>query len=260
MTQKFVFLHGWGLNQAVWAPTIGALPPQVSGIALNLPGFGGAPWRAELADINASADTLARQIETSNDAPVHLVGWSLGGLLASFIAFRHPQLVASVYTVASSPCFVAKPEQQWPGIDAQVLAQFQQQLARNYQQTVKRFLAVQAMGSPSAKEDIKALQQRILSQPDAAPDALAAGLRWLAEVDLRDQLNQFSTLQIPWYRAYGRLDSLVPIAVAAAIDHSVQPNTLVPAKVFTQSAHTPFLNQPDEFLTWLLNPSSKAKD
>ena len=58
------------------------------------------------------------------------LGWSLGGLVASQIALRHPERVQALITVASSPCFSAR--EAWPGIKPEVLAGFQHQLSEDF--------------------------------------------------------------------------------------------------------------------------------
>lgn len=244
MSQTLVLLHGWGLNRAVWDTTLPALSGQYDVHAIDIPGFGGAPWAPAFADIDTIADAVAADIRESTQHPVVLAGWSMGGLIATVIALHHPQLVERLYTVASSPCFVANPEASWPGIDGTVLSNFEAQLGTDFKATLKRFLAVQAMGSPHARQDVKTLQATVLSRPMADPAALAAGLQWLAKVDLRDQL---ADLSLPLHRGYGRLDSLVPLAVAEHL-------TTGTCTVFTSSAHAPFLNQPTEFCDWLIAP------
>lgn len=248
MAQTYVFIHGWGLNKAVWEPLIAMLPASTSTLCVNIPGFGGAPWHSQLADIEACAQRMADDIFAQVNTPIVLVGWSLGGLLATLIALRYPDRVERLHTVASSPCFVAQPEQHWPGIQAPVLTQFQQQLQNDFSATLKRFLAVQAMGSPTARADIAQLQKRVLASPAAHVEALSAGLDWLASVDLRDQLPLLEPAGVPLWRAYGRLDTLVPIAVTAQIESGR-------ASVFARSAHAPFMNQPEDFIQWLVRPA-----
>lgn len=49
-----VFLHGWGLNRAVWQSVLPSLPAEQPVLCLDLPGFGDrqvAPMPYELAAI-----------------------------------------------------------------------------------------------------------------------------------------------------------------------------------------------------------------
>lgn len=104
-----VMLHGWGVNSAVFT----ALPnllPQYRFHFVDLPGFGDSDVVA--GDIN---DWLAR-IVASVPTPAIWIGWSLGGLVATLAALKYPQYVSALCTIASSPCFMARDNEAWPGI------------------------------------------------------------------------------------------------------------------------------------------------
>ncbi|MFV2444426.1 alpha/beta fold hydrolase, partial [Escherichia coli] len=77
------------------------------------------------------------------------LGWSLGALVARQSALTHPERVQALVTGASSPCFSARAE--WPGIKPDVLAGVQQQLRDDLQRTVERFMALQTMGTETAR-------------------------------------------------------------------------------------------------------------
>ncbi len=197
-----VLLHGWGMNGAVWHGIVPALASRYRVHLVDLPGFGNSPLAGEVA---YSLPWLAEQVAAILPEQCHLLGWSLGGLVASQLALSHPERLHSLITVASSPCFMARDE--WPGIAPKVLTGFNQMLAGDFKQTIERFLAIQAMGSEHARDDIRQLRHWLAERPAPQLAALEAGLGLLAEVDLRDEL---TSLSLPWLRVYGRLDSLVP--------------------------------------------------
>ncbi|MDQ1105446.1 alpha/beta fold hydrolase [Nocardioides zeae] len=94
-----VLLHGVGLDHTVWQPVGGLLRDRFEIIALDLPGHGAnppVPAGATLADL---ADGVAGRIPGGS----HLVGFSLGALIAQHLALRRPELVASL-TLVSSVC------------------------------------------------------------------------------------------------------------------------------------------------------------
>lgn len=234
-----VLLHGWGLNHAVWQTTVEAIGHQVKVLALDLPGYGlhaQAPADYSLA---ALADQLAAQL------PHHcyLLGWSLGGLVATEIALRHPSRVARLALVASSPCFMQQAD--WPGMDAKVMHQFAGALSNNLPQTVERFLAIQAMGSETARQDIKPLKQAVLSLPLPSAAVLQAGLHLLESTDLRRRLGE---LQMPVAGCFGRLDSLVPVAMTSLLQQYCPAMQLT---VLPKASHAPFISHQAEFLAWL---------
>nr|WP_275659011.1 pimeloyl-ACP methyl ester esterase BioH [Shewanella sp. Isolate11] len=237
-----VMLHGWGVNSAVFNPLHADLADyQVHYV--DLPGFGDS--KTVEGDIDTWVDSIMAQVPEK----AIWAGWSLGGLVATRAAIRHPQRVKALLTIASSPCFMAREAEGWPGIAPQVLAQFGQQLDQDLAKMVERFLAIQAMGSETAKQDIKQLRDLVLAKP--LPDAIALkqGLQMLAEVDLRPQLDQ---LMLPWLRVWGRLDGLVSRRVPPLMP---KPNDLINDVTLTKASHAPFFSHRQAFseavLAWL---------
>ncbi|EPC4026966.1 pimeloyl-ACP methyl ester esterase BioH [Aeromonas salmonicida] len=232
-----VLLHGWGMNGAVWHGIAQQLAAHYRLHLVDLPGFGNSPLR-EGSDY--SLPWLAEQIAIVLPQKCHLLGWSLGGLVASQLALTQPERLHSLITVASSPCFMARDE--WPGIAPKVLTGFNQMLAGDFRQTIERFLAIQAMGSEHARDDIRQLRHWLAERPAPQFAALEAGLGLLADVDLRDELLQLS---LPWLRVYGRLDSLVPKASIALLDECYPASHSV---VLEKASHAPFISHPQQFV------------
>lgn len=239
-----VLVHGWGMNGAVWQQTVATLEKQFTVHVVDLPGYGHS------AHIHAQTlEEISQNLII--DAPSHAVwvGWSLGGLVATHMALHHADFVSKLVTVASSPKFAA--DKPWRGIQPNVLTAFTEQLVEDFQTTIERFMALQAMGSPSARQDVKQLKQAVLSRPLPNPESLLAGLKMLSDVDLRSQLPQVS---VPMLRLYGRLDGLVPLKVAKDLEKSL-PGT--EQYIFSQSSHAPFMTEADTFCNQLISFSNK---
>lgn len=238
-----VLLHGWGLNSACWESIVPLLSEHYRLHLIDLPGFGFSH------ESYFASQSLAHITDALADvAPESAVwlGWSLGGLCATHFALQHPHRVSALVTVASSPKFMATAATDdvpaWSGIAEKVLVQFQQQLLQNLPQTINRFLAIQGMGSETAKQDIKQLKSLLAERPQPHAQALTNGLMLLENVDLRSQLSQ---LTMPFYRCYGRLDALVPqVAVNWLNDYLLDS----PHTIFTASSHAPFISEPALFV------------
>lgn len=229
-----VLLHGWGLNAEVWHCISEELSSHFTLHLVDLPGFGrsqgfGAMTLEEMAD---------RVLDQAPEKAIWL-GWSLGGLVASQVALAHPGRVQALITVASSPCFSAR--DGWPGIKPDVLAGFQQQLSEDFQRTVERFLALQTMGTETARQDARALKKTVLALPMPPVDVLNGGLEILKTVDLRESL---TSLTVPFLRLYGYLDGLVPRKVVPLLD-ALWPES--ESLIFAKAAHAPFISHPDAF-------------
>lgn len=244
--RDLVLLHGWGLNAEVWRFISERLAPHFRLHLVDLPGYG----RSHDFPAMSLANMAQCVIEQAPPQALWL-GWSLGGLVASQIALMAPQRVNGLITVASSPCFAAQEsscsEQAWPGIRPEVLQGFQQQLSEDFQRTVERFLALQTLGTESARKDARLLRSIVLEQPMPTVDVLNGGLEILRTVDLRQKL---TTLDVPFLRIYGALDGLVPRKVAPLLD------TLWPfsdSVIMDKAAHAPFVSHPDIFSTLVVD-------
>jgi pimeloyl-[acyl-carrier protein] methyl ester esterase len=229
-----VLLHGWGLNAEVWHCISEELSSHFTLHLVDLPGFGrsqgfGAMTLEEMAE---------RVLDQAPENAIWL-GWSLGGLVAIQVALAHPGRVQALITVASSPCFSAR--DGWPGIKSDVLAGFQQQLSEDFQRTVERFLALQTMGTETARQDARALKKTVLALPMPPVDVLNGGLEILKTVDLRESL---TSLTVPFLRLYGYLDGLVPRKVVPLLD-ALWPES--ESLIFAKAAHAPFISHPDAF-------------
>lgn len=229
-----VLLHGWGLNAQVWEGITAELSSQFTLHLVDLPGYGRSHGFGALS-LRQMADIVLAQ------APQNAIwlGWSLGGLVASQIALLAPERVNALVTVASSPCFSARDD--WAGIKPDVLAGFQRQLSEDFQRTVERFLALQTLGTETARQDARLLKNAVLSVEMPSVEVLNGGLEILKTVDLREEL---SALKMPFLRLYGRLDGLVPRKIVPVLDELWPTSQSI---IFPKAAHAPFISHPREF-------------
>ncbi|MGW7514466.1 alpha/beta fold hydrolase [Streptomyces sp. NPDC054796] len=92
-----VLLHGVGLDRHMWERILPALAARHRVRAVDLRGHGASPAAAPgltLAD-------MARDVLALTDRPAHLVGFSLGALVATEAALLAPRSVASLTVVSS---------------------------------------------------------------------------------------------------------------------------------------------------------------
>jgi pimeloyl-[acyl-carrier protein] methyl ester esterase len=235
-----VLLHGWGLNGAVWQEIVPLLAPHYSLHLVDLPGFG---FSHDAAIDSADLSLWSQAILPHLPKTFNLLGWSMGGLIALRMALDNPSRIMRLVLTGSSPCFLQR--ENWPGIRPDVLSGFNRALQLDPRKTIERFLAIQAMGSDTVKEDVKRLKHWLQQRPDPTAAALKAGLQLLEQIDLRPEL---AALACPVLSLYGRLDSLVPVAAASEIAALLPNNQTV---IFPHAAHTPFLSHPSLFIAAL---------
>jgi pimeloyl-[acyl-carrier protein] methyl ester esterase len=230
-----VLLHGWGMNSGAFERWIPLLKEECRVTLIDLPGFG---VNNHLVPELYSLETICEHIYRALPDNAILVGWSLGGLVAQFIASRRPDALRGLITIASTPYFVQT--HGWPGIRQDILSTFSKQLTRSYDKTLERFLAIQAMGSDNPRQEVKTLKQQIKQYPDPSAVALAAGLDILGEGDVRSELHK---IKVPTLRLYGKRDTLVPVSAVDAI-HALHPAS--DNVIFSQAAHAPFMSHPEK--------------
>ncbi|WP_448212576.1 pimeloyl-ACP methyl ester esterase BioH [Colwellia sp. MEBiC06753] len=241
--QTIVLLHGWGLNSGVFQPLAQALAKHFEIILVDLPGYGS---NVNHCPKEYSLENIADLIVNSVAKPAIYLGWSLGGLVATEIARKNREhAVHALITVASSPCF--QQQEHWPGLKPELLTLFHQQIAQDIEKTLNGFLKIQAMGSTHIKEDIKQIQQLVMSGPLPSSFALDEGLSLLSNIDLRQILN---TIDLPFLRIYGKMDGLVPKAVIDKIDQ-LAPNS--ESITLEKASHAPFISNFHQFTEILVD-------
>lgn len=240
-SRDIVLLHGWGLNAEVWRYIAQRWASHFRLHLVDLPGYGRSRDFGALTLSEMTAAVLAQAPEKAV-----WVGWSLGGLVASQAALSAPQRVEALITVASSPCFAAR-DDSWPGIRPDVLHGFQQQLSEDFQRTVERFLALQTLGSESARQDAKLLKSMVLDLPIPPVEVLNSGLEILNQQDLRAEMRG---LTLPFLRIYGALDGLVPRKIIPLLDVLWPGSQSVK---IDKASHAPFISHPDAFSAAVLD-------
>jgi pimeloyl-ACP methyl ester carboxylesterase len=94
-----VCVHGLGGSHANWAAVAPVLARTCRVVALDLAGFGLTRGGARSTSVTANQELLHRFLTEVVGAPAVLVGNSMGGLIASLEASRHPQTVAGAVLI-----------------------------------------------------------------------------------------------------------------------------------------------------------------
>jgi pimeloyl-ACP methyl ester carboxylesterase len=110
--EPVVFLHGAPHDLRAWDLVREEIAKRYRFIAYTQRYFGTTPWPDEGQNfsIATQADDLAKFITSLNAGPVHLVGWSHGGLVAVTATLSHPLLVRSLILYEATPVSVLPPD------------------------------------------------------------------------------------------------------------------------------------------------------
>ena len=103
-----VLLHPVGLDLTWWEHQFEAFSGERDVIAFDMPGHGLSDDLATAPTFELMAHTLESVLQGMGTGPVHLIGWSVGGMIAQTFALKRPELVSSLSLVGTLCTF---PEQ-----------------------------------------------------------------------------------------------------------------------------------------------------
>ena len=223
------FVHGLGGASTDWTRISGALATMATGYSLDLPGSGrsdpppGARYSPRL-----DAEITAAAIDRVGGGPVHLVGNSYGGVVATLVAAQRPDLVSTLSLI--SPAVPDLRLTKDRGADARLgllllpgtAAVAAQQLASIPTMERARGLGEICFGDPDA---ITEGDYRVLAEEEAWRATLAwshastiASLRGLMNSYLRAGRSSFAAVaarvRAPVLVIWGTRDRLVDVRLA----------------------------------------------
>lgn len=227
-----VMLHGWSMHSGVWHELAEKLAMRFRLHLVDLPGHGHSDWQSGDFDL----DKLLPELAAETPEKAIWMGWSLGGLLSLAVAQHYPQKVEKLILMAATPCFVQTDD--WPcAMEAQVFENFSTSLDVNQQQTLQRFLMLQAKGADKSRETIRQLSEQLAMQHSPDPAALHAGLDCLLKVDMRAAL---TALACPGQIILGSRDNLIP---ATMPEQAKNLNPDLHIDMIEGVGHAPFIAQ-----------------
>ena len=103
--EAVLLLHGLGGSRTAWRPQLEGLTARHRVVAWDLPGYGAsAPLDGPLT-FSALADAVVRLLDALATDRAHVVGLSMGGMIAQHTALHHPDRVRSLALLSTSPAF-----------------------------------------------------------------------------------------------------------------------------------------------------------
>ncbi len=273
-----VLIHGWGMNSGAWEFVRPELEAEYFIHLIDLPGYG-ENKNITANDMEDIVDLIIPNIPDSS----HLLGWSLGGLVAQAIAKKshdeQSDKLKSLTLVASSPKFSQSDD--WKhAISLETLNNFSKNLQDDVEGTLKRFVALQFMGIKGTKDLQKALIDEILvnskykTSNQAERDNVGAKRRLPEERDYKSSKNRgggnIKTLKTAHIQALNIGLSILKDADYRENSHTfpqqwilADRDRLIPPKMINDlkllrpndqitlldnTGHAPFMTHPKDFL------------
>lgn len=194
-----LLLHGLGADSSMWSLQYPALASAgLRPIAPDMPGFGSSPYDGRGWSLRRVAAEVSDLLTTLNLGPVHVVGLSLGGVVAQQFALDFPHLVRKLVLVSTFAAL--RPESFAQGF---YFAQRLLVLHLLGLRTQARLVARRLFPGPE-QESLRAMAADQIARAD--PRAYRAAMRALGCVNLQKRLSE---IRVPTLVVSGEQDSTV---------------------------------------------------
>jgi pyruvate dehydrogenase E2 component (dihydrolipoamide acetyltransferase) len=229
-----LLLHGFGADLNGWMFTQPALAEAGRAIALDLPGHGGSTKNIGAGDAAALTGAVEAALDALGIARAHLVGHSLGGAVATALAARVPDRVASLTLIAAAGLGA--------DINAAFIAGFIRAARRKDAVEVLHLLVHDpALVSRTMVEDV--LRYKRLDGVTAALETIAQA--WFAGGrQTLDLVSAVGTAKMPVQVIWGRDDRIIPVAHAEALAARLPRAPQV--HILSQAGHLPHMEKSAE--------------
>lgn len=169
--EPVLFIHGLGSSTEDWDPQVDALQRSYRVITYDVRGHGQTEKPAGPYSVKQFAEDAARLIEHLRLAPVHVIGLSMGGMIAFQLAVDRPDLLRSLVIVNSGP--------------AMILRTWKEKLGIMQRRLIVRLMGMRKMG--------EVLSTRLLPAPEHEAERKIFVERW-ARNDPRAYLSALNAL------------------------------------------------------------------
>lgn len=233
--QAIFMVSGWAMPKEVMHAFAQRLSQRFYVVLANLPGISlDEQWisRSRIGP-NYDIDALSEQLIDVAPKESWWIGWSLGGMVSTYVAARRSSCVRGLITLSASPSFVTR-DGYSNGMSVTEFETFAALVERAPEQGLKRFVMLQAKGAEDERALAKQLQS-FLPIKTLNRAALIGGLRLLKSFDIR---REWSILDLPNLHLLGGKDVLVSVQ---NLEQQTDVNPLQQCVVLPNCAHQPFL-------------------
>lgn len=232
--ETLVLLHPVGTTGEIWWQHIQRLSRQFRVVTVDLPGHGRSPAPPEELSIYAMAESLYGCLKKQNMLPIHLVGLSLGGMVAQTLAAQHPAAVRSM-TLCNTLCNVSQDVAKALELRAQAVERTGMEGIIDI--TLERwFSSYFARKHADVIQKVKSMLQR------TDPMSNAKTWRAIANFDISRQGNESPNIRT--LVVTGAMDTSVPVDAAKSL--SLKYGAQV--ECFEGCAHMAPLESPEKFM------------
>lgn len=250
-----IFIPGLACGGGVWQPTVDQLKDHYHCYVLTLPGFGGVTPTKDRPILEAVKNQILSFIKTNHIQKPVIIGHSLGGFLAWWLAESEPSNLSGIVAVDGVPFL---PDLSMPALTAKMMEPYKTQV---YNQLAN------VDGKKFADTEKASLKQMISNESDIAfvekasgpPDQVTTA-ECMAEMMTTDLRPKVSRITCPaLLMMSGKQYKENTSAVEANYLAQVKGVKSLSFKDFSDSLHFIMFDQPKEFMIELKGFLDKAE-
>ena len=215
-----VFVHELGMDHTMYVAQFEELPENYRCLAVDLRGHGRSdcppgPWTMQDLVVD-----LIRFIESTNAAPAHIVGLSLGGMVAERLAIQREDLVRSLVLIG---CNADSEHPEW----AQLYRMFQTRIEDEgvVSEEVARDTLPVYYGQNYIDAQPDAIEIHVDRLKKMKPVAVIEGLRAVLERD--SVIERLGEITVPTLVIHGEQDSSISMLRAEALAEGIDGAELI---------------------------------
>lgn len=234
-----IFLHGIGSSARSWQAAFDVAPADWHVMAWNAPGYPpSSHLPADWPNASDYAQRLKALLDARNLQKTHLVGHSLGCLIAARFAKLYPACVKSLTLASCALGHARLPEEERARLLTARLTDVEELGARGMAE--KR--GPRLLGPNASAEQIRAVVDTMASI-DAK--GYAQGARMLSQGDLIGDIETLAP-DLPLQFIYGSADVITP---PASNQKAIAARPSAPVSVLEAAGHACYIEQPQAFMT-----------
>lgn len=222
-----LLLHGWAANHHVFDEIKVALP-EYHCITPDLPGHGLCPFDG-LFDLSK----IAKQYADMLTEPTHILGWSMGGVIAMIMAAQYAHKVRTLTIISSFACYQYHTD--YPiGFRQPYLHHAAEVFSGEFAQQMAAFLQLELLDNMQKKR----LAEWVYKLTKyGTPTALQAAAQAVIDSDIRALL---PSIHCPTLLVFGARDRMTPPSMGEYLHQHIARSVW---HLLPKGTHMPFLAQ-----------------
>ncbi|NIH16455.1 MAG: alpha/beta fold hydrolase [Buchnera aphidicola (Periphyllus lyropictus)] len=242
---NLILIHGLGFNKKIWFFLKKKLKKKYNIYTINLH----TPKKKKNFFYIELKKYLRKNLFKIKNNSI-IIGWSIGGILATLLTLKSKKKIIAIITICSSPYFIKK--KYWPGIKYKKIKKMENDLIKNYSKSIKNFLILQIQSKN--KKKIKKLQKKIEKYKKPNSKCIKFNIKILYKIDTRKLIKK---IKIPFFRIYGKLDIIVPKKISYLVDKILKNKQSI---IIKKSNHAPFISNLNIFYKKIKKYINKIKN